>query len=92
MIVMALFVLQDVTDLKKVRGLCHEIYTASSHDVSHAISIKTEELSDAEVVEEPVQITFTGIKNEPEVSCVFISMLGGFHKYTFSQFTSFCYS
>jgi hypothetical protein len=41
MIVTALFVLQDVTDLEKGRGLCGEIYTASSHDVTHAISIKT---------------------------------------------------
>jgi hypothetical protein len=70
---MALFVLQDVTDLEKVRGLCGEIYTASSYDVSHAISIKTDEFSDAEVVEEPGPITFPGIKDEPEVSCVSVS-------------------
>jgi hypothetical protein len=72
---MALFVLQDVTDLEKAQGLCGEIYTASSHDVTHAVSIKTEEFSDAEVVEVPAAITFTGIKDEPEVSCVSVSML-----------------
>jgi hypothetical protein len=80
--VTSLFVLQDVTDLEKVRGLCGEIYTACSHDVTHAVRIKTEELSDAEVVEGPSAITFTGIKDEPEVSCVSVSMLSGFHKYT----------
>jgi hypothetical protein len=82
MIVTALFVLQDVTDLEKVGGLCGEIYTAYSHDVTHAVSIKTEELSDAEVVEETVEITFTGMKDEPEVSCVSVSRLSRFHKYT----------
>jgi hypothetical protein len=89
MIVMALFVLQDVSDLEKVRGLCGEIYTPSLHDVTHAVSIKTEEFSDAEVVEEPVPVTFTGIKDEPEVRCVSVSMLSGFPEYTTSRFTSF---
>jgi hypothetical protein len=60
--------------------------------VTHAISIKTEEFSDAEVVEGPVPIAFPGIKAEPEVSCVSVSMLSGFHKYTTARFTSFCYS
>jgi hypothetical protein len=92
MIFTALFVLQDVTGLEKVQGLCGEIYTASSHDVSHAVIIKTEEFSDAEEVEEPVPVTFPGIKAEPEVSCVSVSMLSWFHKYTTAQFTYFCYS
>jgi hypothetical protein len=68
------------------------IYTASSHDVTHAVSIKTEEFSDAEVVEEPGPITFPGIKDEPEVRCVCLSMLRSFHKYAAAGFTSFCYS
>jgi hypothetical protein len=92
MIVMALFVLKDVTDLEKVRCLCGEIYTASSHDVTHAVSIKTEEFSDSEVVEGPATITFPGIKFDPEVSCVSMSILSGFHIYTTAGFTIFCYS
>jgi hypothetical protein len=91
-IVTSLFVLQDVTDLEKLGGLCGEIYTASSHDVIHAVSIKTEDFSDAEIVEGHLPITFLGIKDEPEVSCVSVSMLSGFHKYTAAGFTSFCYS
>jgi hypothetical protein len=66
--------LQDVTDLEKVGGLCGEIYTSSSHDVTHAVSIKTEEFSDAEVVDEPGPITFPGIKADPEVSCMSVSL------------------
>jgi hypothetical protein len=92
MIFMALFVLQNVTDLEKVRGLCGEIYTASLHDVTHAVSIKTEEFSDAEIVEEPLPITFLLIKAKPEVSCVYVSKLSRFQKYTTAGFTRFCYS
>jgi hypothetical protein len=66
-------------DLEKLRGLCGEIYTASSHDVTHAVSIKTEEFSDAEVVEAPVAITFPGIKDEPEVSCVSVKQVSQIH-------------
>jgi hypothetical protein len=91
-IVTSFFVLQDVTDLEKLGGLCGEIYTASSHDVTHAVSIKTEEFSEAEVVEGPVAITFPGIKDEPEVSCVSVSMLSGFNKHTTTRFRSFCSS
>jgi hypothetical protein len=50
--------------------------------MTHAVSIKTEEFSDAEVVERPLPITFLGIKDEPEVRCVSVSMLSGFHKCT----------
>jgi hypothetical protein len=57
--------------------------------VTHAIIIKTEEFSDAEVVEGPVAITFPGIKDDPVVSCVSVSMLRQFHEYTTSRFTSF---
>jgi hypothetical protein len=89
---MALFVLQDVSVLEEGQGLCGEIYTASSHDVIHAVNIKTEEFSDAEVVEAPVPIAFPKIKADPEVSCVSVSMFNGFHKYTTARFTSFCYS
>jgi hypothetical protein len=92
MIVMALFVVQHVTDLDKGRGLWGEIYSASSHDVTHAVNIKTEEFSDAEIVEEPVAITFPGIKDEPEVSCLPMSVLSEFHKYMTARFTDLCYS
>jgi hypothetical protein len=53
---------------------------ASSKDGYQAISVKTEVLSDAEAEEDSLAITFPGgIKAEPEVSCVSVSMLGGFH-------------
>jgi hypothetical protein len=41
--------------------------------------MKTEEFSGAELVE-PVFITCPGIKDEPEVSHVFVFMLSRFHK------------
>jgi hypothetical protein len=86
MIVTALFILQDVADLEKVQTLCGEIYTASSLDVCHhAITIKTEEFSDAEIVEEPLPISFPGIKDEPEVSCVSVSMCLCFAGFTNTQ-------
>jgi hypothetical protein len=44
--------------------------------------MKAEVLSDVEEEEDPLAITFPGgIKAEPEVSCVCLSMLGQFHKY-----------
>jgi hypothetical protein len=42
----------------------------SSRDVSQAINIKDEEVSDAEEEEGPVPITFLKIKLEPEVRCM----------------------
>jgi hypothetical protein len=75
----ALLVLQNPAHLKKVRGLCGEMSPATSHDVYQAISIKTEVPSDAEEEEYPVPLTFVEIKAEPEVSCVPVSMLAGFH-------------
>jgi hypothetical protein len=53
---------------------------ASSQDGYEAISVKAEVLSDAEAGEDPLEITFPGgIKAEPEVSCVSVSMLGRCH-------------
>jgi hypothetical protein len=68
----ALLVLQNAADLESihVRGLCGEICPASSRDAYQAVSIKTEVPSDAEVEEDPLAIPFSGIKAEPEVSCV----------------------
>jgi hypothetical protein len=40
----------------------------ASHDASQAMNIKAEEVSDVEVEEVPVAITFPEIKAEPEVS------------------------
>jgi hypothetical protein len=42
----------------------------TSGDASQAISIKVEEVSDAEEEEGPVPITFPKIKAEPEVRCM----------------------
>jgi hypothetical protein len=49
----------------------------ASQDAYQAISVKAEVPSDAEAEEDPLAITFPGgIKAEPEVSCVSVSMLG----------------
>jgi hypothetical protein len=80
--------LQNPADLERiyVQGLCTEICPASSYDVYQAINIKAEVQSDTEAEEDPLAITFRGgIKAEPEVSSVFVSMLG-FHKYTYPPF------
>jgi hypothetical protein len=57
----------------------------SSHDAYQVISVRAQILSDAEE-EYPVPLTFVGIKAEPEVSCVSVSMLGGLHKYKYPSF------
>jgi hypothetical protein len=75
---MTLFVLQNPTDFEKMRGLHSEIYPVSSQDAYPAISIKAEKLSEAEEGEGPVPTTFPGIKAEPEVSSVSVSMLWDF--------------
>jgi hypothetical protein len=82
-----LFALQNPADLETVLGLHSEICPTSSHDACLASSIKAEVLSDAEAEEDPVPLTFVGIKAEPEVSSVSVSMLGGFHKYRYPLFS-----
>jgi hypothetical protein len=84
MIVIALFVLQDLVHLEKIRGQCSEVCPASPHDTYQAISNKTEVLSDAEEEEDSDPVTYQGIMAEPEVSCVPMSILGRFHKYKVS--------
>jgi hypothetical protein len=64
-----LVVLQNPTDSENVRGLSSEVCPASSHDISEAISIKAEVLSDVEEEEDPLTM-FPGMKAEPEVGCV----------------------
>jgi hypothetical protein len=46
-----------------------ETYPAS-HDTNQAVNIKPEEMSDVEVEEDPVPITFPEIKAVSEVSCM----------------------
>jgi hypothetical protein len=53
--------------------------------------------SDAEEEEDPVPLTFVGIKAEPEVSCVSMSMLWDFTNtgiphFVNTQFMNFCYN
>jgi hypothetical protein len=50
----------------------------SSHDAYPAVLVKAEVLSDAEEEEDCAPLTFVGIKAEPEVSCVSVSMLWNF--------------
>jgi hypothetical protein len=80
--------LQNPADFDRVyiRGLCGKTCPASSQDAYQTISIKAEVPSDAETEKDPLAITFSGIKDQPEVSCVSVSMLGGFHKYKYPPF------
>jgi hypothetical protein len=82
--------LQNPADVDSVhvRGLCGEICPAASHDAHQAISIKAEVPSDVEAEEDPLAITLPRINAEPEVSCVFVYKLGGFHKYNIPRFTN----
>jgi hypothetical protein len=42
----------------------------TSHGANQAVKVKAEATSDAEEEDDPVPITFSEIKAEPEVSCV----------------------
>jgi hypothetical protein len=64
----ALVVLQNLTDSENVQSLCTEMCPASSHDAYQAINIKAEVLSDLEEEEDPHAVPFPVIKAEPEVS------------------------
>jgi hypothetical protein len=59
---------------------------ASSHDAYQAISQMAEVPSVAEDEKNPVPQTSVGIEAVPQVSCVSVSMSGGFHKYGYSLF------
>jgi hypothetical protein len=76
-----LVVLQNLADSEKVQGLCSEICPVSSHDAYQAVRIKAEMFSDAEEEEYPIPITFSGIKVEPEVSCVSVRWISQIHRY-----------
>jgi hypothetical protein len=68
-----LLVLQDCAHSQEdVPGSCTETCSTSSRDANQAINIKVEEVSDVEEEEEnPVPISFPGIKAERAVSCFF---------------------
>jgi hypothetical protein len=57
-----------------VPGSGTEARTTSSHDEIQTISIKDEEISDIEVEEDPLPISFPGIKAEHVVSCIASSL------------------
>jgi hypothetical protein len=78
----ALVALQNLTDSEKERSLCREMSPASSQDAYQTIRVKAEVLSDAEAEEDHLAKTIPGMKAEPEVSCVSVSMLGRFHLYS----------
>jgi hypothetical protein len=86
MIDAALFVLQNLTDSEKERGLCSDMLPASSQDAYQPISVKAEVLSDAEAEGDPLATTFPGIKSQPEVSCVPVYMLCRFRSYRYPSF------
>lgn len=75
--------LQNPLDLESVQvlALCGEMCHAAFQDAYQAVSVKTEVSSE----KDPLALTFPGIKTEPEVSCVPLSMLGGFHKYKYPR-------
>jgi hypothetical protein len=63
-------VLQNHTNSEmEVQDPCDETDT-TSHDTSHGVNIKVEEVSDAEEEADPVPISFPKIKAEPEVRCM----------------------
>jgi hypothetical protein len=72
----SMLILQSCRDLEKcVPVPCSETYATPSHNANQAMNIKVEELSDIEVEEHPVPITFTGLKSEHEVSCKWLFSL-----------------
>jgi hypothetical protein len=67
-----LLVLQDCAHSQEdVPDSCTETCPASSHDANKAINIKVEVVSDVEEEENPVPISFPGIKAEQAVSSLF---------------------
>jgi hypothetical protein len=67
-----MLVLQDCAHSEEdVPGSCTETCPTSSHGVNQAINIKLKEVSDIEGEENPVPITFPGIKVEHSVSSMF---------------------
>jgi hypothetical protein len=73
---LALFILQNHTDLEEPRNVHSEIFPAS-YDTCLVTGIKAEILSDTEEEEYPAPMTFLGTKAEPEVSCFFVYQVMG---------------
>jgi hypothetical protein len=72
-----MLILQNCRDSENcVPVPCSETHPAASHDANQIVNIKVEEVSDTEVEEHPVPMTFTGLKSEHEVSCnwLFLNM------------------
>jgi hypothetical protein len=72
-----MLILQNCRDSENcVPVPCSETHPTASHDANQAVNIKVEEVSDIEVEEHPVPMTFVGIKSEHEVSCnwLFLNM------------------
>jgi hypothetical protein len=62
--------LQNCMDLQKdMQGSCSET-CPTSHDADQIISIKVEDVSGTEQVENPVPFGYPGIKAEHDVSCM----------------------
>jgi hypothetical protein len=64
-----MYILQDCTHSEKDPSLCIETHPAFSRDGIHTINIKVEEISDVELEEDPLPISFPGIEAEHAVSC-----------------------
>jgi hypothetical protein len=87
MINTVLLVPQILTDSEKKRNLCGQMSPADSQDTYQAISAKADVPSHGEAEEDPLKMTFPGgIKAEPEVRCVSLSMLGRFHQCRYPSF------
>jgi hypothetical protein len=65
-----MLILQDCTHSQEdVLGSYIDTHPASSHDEIRTINIKVEEISDVELEEDPLPISFPGIETEHAVSC-----------------------
>jgi hypothetical protein len=72
-----MLILQSCRDSEKcVPVPCSDTCPTASHDANQSVNMKVEEVSDIEVEEHPVPITFRGLKSEHEVSCnwLFLNM------------------
>jgi hypothetical protein len=62
--------LQNCMDFQKdMQGSCSESCPTSC-DANQIVSIKVEDVSDIEEEEDPLALRYSGIKTEPEVSCM----------------------
>jgi hypothetical protein len=72
---MSIMALQNCTDLLKVEpGASSETFPIS-HDGKQMINIKVKDVSDTQVLEDPLLIKIPGVEAKHEVSCMSISVL-----------------